>query len=210
MENVEAIIFDLGGVILNIDYNLTSKAFIELGLENFDEIYAQAAQTKLFDDIETGKISGSYFINQLLPFLPKNTSPNKVVFAWNAMILDFPKHRLEFLLKLKNKYKIYLLSNTNEIHLDAVNRSLSKASDLKLNDYFTKVYLSHEIKMRKPHGEIFDFVCKENNLLPQKTLFIDDTIRHIEGAKSIGINAHLLLNEDVTVLLKRIINDFHV
>lgn len=205
MEKIEAIIFDLGGVILNLNYELTSKAFVELGLKNFDEIYAQAAQTKLFDEIETGKISGSHFINQLLPFLPKNTSPNKVVHAWNAMILDFPQHRLDFLLKLKEKYNIYLLSNTNEIHLDAVNRSLSKSSNLKLDDYFTEVYLSHEIKMRKPNAEIFEFVCQQNNLIPQKTLFIDDTIIHVEGAKSIGLNAQLLKNEDVIDLLQRFI-----
>ena len=89
-ESIENIIFDLGGVILNIDYQLTENAFKSLGLQDFSSMYTQAAQTGLFDNYEKGKCSTPYFINALLDFLPTNTSANKVVAAWNAMILDFP------------------------------------------------------------------------------------------------------------------------
>jgi len=183
----DAIIFDLGGVIINLDYQLTIDAFKNLGLANFDEMYTQAKQSNLFDDFETGKISSQHFINSLLPFLPSGVSANKVVHAWNAMILDFPKERLELLDKLKSNYRIFLLSNTNDIHLQAVKRSLVNTTDRKLESYFEKVYLSHEVKLRKPHIEIFELVCEEQNLDPSRTLFIDDTIGHIEGSIKIGL-----------------------
>lgn len=188
----ETIIFDLGGVILNLDYQLTINAFKELGMENFEEMYSQAQQSNLFDNFETGKVSSQHFINLLLPYLPQGVSPNKVVHAWNAMILDFPLHRLNLLDQLRKTHKIYLLSNTNEIHLQAVERSLAKTTNRSLQSYFDKIYLSHEIQLRKPHVEIFDYVCKEQNLDPSKTIFIDDTIGHINGATQYGLQTHHL------------------
>jgi glucose-1-phosphatase len=188
----EAIIFDLGGVIINLDYDRTRNEFKKLGLIDFEKIYCQAAQSHLFDDFETGKIAAPHFLNQLLVHFPAGTSPNKLVHAWNAMILDFPKKRLQILDELRKKHRIFLLSNTNEIHLQAVNRSLRKVTERKLNSFFDAVYLSHEMKLRKPHKEIFDEVCKLNQLTPSQTLFIDDTVGHIEGAKRAGLRTHHL------------------
>ena len=193
----DAIIFDLGGVIINLDYQLTIEAFKKLGIDNFEEMYTQAKQNNLFDDFETGKISSQHFINSLLPFLPSGTSPNKVVHAWNAMILDFPKKRLELLDQLNSKYRVFLLSNTNDIHLQAVNRSLANSTDRKLDSYFEKVYLSHEVKLRKPHKEIFELVCTEQNLNPETTIFIDDTIGHVNGANSIGLKGIHLVDKTI-------------
>ncbi len=193
----DAIIFDLGGVIINLDYQLTIEAFKKLGIDNFEEMYTQAKQNNLFNDFETGKISSQHFINSLLPFLPSGTSPNKVVHAWNAMILDFPKKRLELLDQLNSKYRVFLLSNTNDIHLQAVNRSLANTTDRKLDTYFEKVYLSHEVKLRKPHKEIFELVCTEQNLNPETTIFIDDTIGHVNGANSIGLKGIHLVDKTI-------------
>jgi HAD superfamily hydrolase (TIGR01509 family) len=193
----DAIIFDLGGVIINLDYQLTIEAFKKLGIDNFEEMYTQAKQNNLFDDFETGKISSQHFINSLLPFLPSGTSANKVVHAWNAMILDFPKKRLELLDQLNSKYRVFLLSNTNDIHLQAVNRSLANTTDRKLDTYFEKVYLSHEVKLRKPHKEIFELVCTEQNLNPETTIFIDDTIGHVNGANSIGLKGIHLVDKTI-------------
>jgi putative hydrolase of the HAD superfamily len=193
----DAIIFDLGGVIINLDYQLTIEAFKKLGIDNFEEMYTQAKQNNLFDDYETGKISSQHFINSLLPFLPSGTSANKLVHAWNAMILDFPSKRLELLDQLNSKYRVFLLSNTNDIHLQAVNRSLANTTDRKLTSYFEKVYLSHEVKLRKPHKEIFELVCNEQNLNPATTLFIDDTIGHVNGANSIGLQGIHLIDKTI-------------
>lgn len=189
----EAIIFDLGGVLLNLDYDLTEKAFISLGMSNFGESYSQLQQTQLFDRYEIGEISSFHFVNRLLDLLPQGTTANQVVHAWDSMILDFPEKRLEQLEALSGKYRLFLLSNTNDLHIDAVRRSLEKTTGHRnLEQYFEKTYFSSAIGMRKPDTKIFEFVCSENNLDPTKTIFIDDSPQHIEGAKSIGIEAFLL------------------
>lgn len=187
----DAIIFDLGGVVLPIDYNKTANAFKALGLTNFDEIYSQAAQTGLFDRFEVGEISAQHFVNHLLDYLPQNTSANKVVEAWNAMLLDFPLENLNFLLELKKSKRIFLFSNTNEIHIQAFQRKLKLLTgENNLNPYFEKCYYSSEIGKRKPHSESFEYICKENNLDPDKTLFIDDSVQHLEGAKKANLQTH--------------------
>ena len=198
----EAIIFDLGGVLINLDYQLTSKAFIDLGLTDFDATYSQLQQTDLFDRFETGAISSFHFINRLLDQLPQGTSGNKVVHAWNAMILDFPEERLLWLLKMKQRYRIFLLSNTNTLHMEAVRRSLERTiGHQRLEDYFEQVYLSCEMGLRKPNPEIFSRVCEEQGLNPATTVFIDDSPQHVEGAASIGLQAlHLKPGETVQSL----------
>jgi len=198
----EAIIFDLGGVLLNLDYDLTEKAFISLGMTNFGESYSQLQQTHLFDRYEIGEISSFHFVNRLLDLLPPGTTANQVVHAWNAMILDFPVERLHFLEELSKKHRLFLLSNTNDLHIDAVRRALEKTVGHKnLEQYFEKTYFSSAIGMRKPDSKIFEFVCSENKLDPAKTVFIDDSPQHIEGAKSAGIEAFLLeKNQEVSSL----------
>lgn len=199
LNDIDAIIFDLGGVILNIDYTKTSDEFKKLGCTNFDELYSQASQKGLFDDFETGKISTPAFINQLLDFLPPNTTANQVVAAWNAMLLDFPNENLSFLEQIKEKKNTYLLSNTNEIHIKAFNRKLEQqVGKQSLHSYFINTYFSNEIGLRKPHPETFEYVCKQNSLIPNRTLFIDDSIQHIEGAKKIGLQTlHLAKNDSI-------------
>ena len=113
------------------------------------------------------------------------------------MILDFPLERLNFIDQLRSKYRIFLLSNTNEIHLQAVKRALAKTTERTLESYFEVTYVSHEMNMRKPNQAIFERVCTENNLNPASTLFIDDTIGHIEGAQKIGLMTHHLTNGQV-------------
>ena len=192
-EGIKAIIFDYGGVIININYQATIDAFNALGTIDFEEMYSQASQSNLFNQIETGQISGQYFINQILDYLPAGTSPNSVVRAWNEMIQDVPVDRIELLLRLKNEgYKIILLSNTNELHIEVADRRWNSVHQQSPKEVFDTVYYSHEVKMRKPNKEIFEFVCREQQLKPEDCLFIDDSIQHVEGAKSIGINAVLL------------------
>lgn len=184
---IRNIVFDFGGVIINIDYELTIEAFKKLGIDNFEALYSQANQSNLFDDIETGKISPQHFINGLLDLLPSGISPNQVVHAWNAMLLDIPKDRIQLLKELSSNYRIFLLSNTNSIHIDAALRTWNKVSDTPMESIFETIYFSHKIGMRKPNMEIFNYVCNEHRLSKDETLFIDDSIQHIEGAKKSGL-----------------------
>ncbi len=185
---VRHIIFDLGGVLLNLDYGMTEKAFVELGLENFGEIYTQLNQTPVFDDFETGKTDAATFISQLKKQAGIEIADDAMIRAWNAMLLDFPLRRLQILQQLRNHYDLVLLSNTNEIHELAFNDILMRSHGIPgLGVFFDKVYFSHRLGMRKPNADIFRHILDENGFDAQHTLFIDDSPQHIEGAKRLGI-----------------------
>lgn len=126
LKDIEAIIFDLGGVILNIDYKLTINAFKKLGITNFDELYSQARQLSFFDDFETGKISAEDFFVSLNKHTGLKLNPHEATTAWNAMLLDLPWERIELLKKLGKKHRLFLLSNTNETHIAAFTGYLEK------------------------------------------------------------------------------------
>lgn len=187
------IIFDLGGVVLNIDYLLAVKAFKDLGLNDFDTFFSQAQQNQLFDLYEKGQMSTSDFRNELRRYCNNSVDGAKIDKAWNSMLLDLPQERLELLMHFKQTHHTFLLSNTNEIHMDSFNAYLQKNFNiLDLSGHFEKLYLSYKIGMRKPDAEIFELVLSENKLNPQETLFIDDSIQHIESAKTLGIQTYWL------------------
>jgi putative hydrolase of the HAD superfamily len=186
----EQIIFDLGGVLLDIDYQATEKAFVELGLKDFGEKYSQLNQNDLFDKLEIGEISAQHFINKILTLCPVGTSPNKVVAAWNAMLGEFPKEKIELLQQIKGRLPIYMLSNTNEIHIPKVYDAWDKVSDEPMSTLFDKIYLSFEIGKRKPDVSTFEWVCYSLKINPSTTLFIDDSPQHIEGAKKAGLQTY--------------------
>lgn len=192
-----AILFDLGGVLIDIDYHATENAFEKLGVSDFKERYSQLAQNALFDRFECGEISPQHFVNLLLPYMQTGTSPNQVVAAWNAMIGGFPPRKIELLLQLKNRQiPIFLLSNTNALHIVEVAKSLQQVSDASLNTYFEKIFLSQEIGKRKPRPETFTWVCGQMGFAPKDILFIDDSPQHIEGAITAGLQTHFYQNEE--------------
>lgn len=200
--NIKNIIFDFGGVILNIDYTLTEKAFAKLGLTDFGKIYSQAMQNDLFNGLEKGQITPTQFRAEIRRVIGSDKPDEQIDEAWNAMLLDLPEERVNLLDALKNKYRIFLLSNTNKIHYDSFSGYMkNKFKRDVFSDVFEKTYLSHEIKMRKPDAEIFEYVLSENKLKREETLFIDDSIQHIEGANKLGIATRFLKKgESITSL----------
>ena len=193
MKQYESIIFDLGGVIINLDYNRTAQAFVDLGLTNFNEIYSKAKQTSLFDDFEKGTMEDPRFRATLKQYLPAHITDLQVDAAWNAMLLDIPLHRIEFLRNVAKHYRIFLLSNTNHIHVEAFTKMNDQLfGQGAFESIFEKHYYSCNMGMQKPDAEIFEFVLKENGLDRTKTLFIDDSPQHVEGALKTGLHAELL------------------
>lgn len=192
---IKNIIFDLGGVIININYSLSVDAFKTIGIANFDTLFSQYKQSNLFDLLETGKLSESDFYTFLKKDLPNNVTNKEICNAWNALLLDFPEERLDLLKKLSKKYRLFLLSNTNEIHYNAFNKILEKAHGFKnLASFFEQTYYSHEIGLRKPNKETFQFVLNNSKLNAEETLFLDDTSIHLESAKTLGIHTELVTN----------------
>lgn len=198
---IKNIIFDLGGVFLNIDYQATIKAFKSLGVKNFEDFFTQANQNHLFDRLDVGKVSPADFRDELRQISGLALTDAEIDTAWNAMILDFPQQKIPMIEQISGNYRTFLLSNTNAIHYPAYTRFLQEAHGYEsLAELFEKQYLSHEIGLRKPNVEVFYFVMEQNNLIPAETLFFDDTLQHVEGARKAGLNAYWIdiTREDIT------------
>jgi len=193
MQNIKNIIFDLGGVILNIDFKKTEEAFLELGLDNFSDHISQFHISDFFEQYETGKIDDLEFVNGISKLIGKTTEQEKIIAAWNALLLDFPPERIELLKRIKSDYRTFLLSNTNSLHYIEYQRRLFDRDGLYLEDLFEKTYYSHAVQLRKPGADIFNLVLRENKLVASETLFIDDTASNFEEAQKLGIQTHHLV-----------------
>jgi len=192
------IIFDLGGVIYDIRYQNVPEAFAELGVD-FGNIYSQSAQTVEIDLFEEGKISVEEFRAYIRSFAVSPLTDKQIDDAWNSIMIDIPVERIEYLQQLKSQYNLFLFSNTNQLNYDAFTIAMYQKFGYDIfQDLFVKAYFSHELHIRKPHSQAFIKIIEEQHLDPAETLFIDDTIRHIDGARRAGLHAyHLQHGEDI-------------
>jgi len=190
MNKIKNIVFDLGGVIMNLNVPRTILEFERIGIKNIVNDTGHYYTDPIFYNFEIGKVSESDFIDRLSSISYLNPSKNEIKEAWNAMILDIPKERIEILVNFKKKYKIYLLSNTNSIHQKKFITEVNEKNNISFNELFQKAYYSHEIGFRKPNAEAFEFIIKDSEMNPSETLFVDDSIDNIKTAKIIGINTY--------------------
>lgn len=194
---IKNIIFDLGGVLLNIDYHKSLEAFEALGYKNFEKMFTQFKADELFQNLETGKISANDFYEKLRAASVKPVTNQQLENAWNAMLISMRKESIDFLKILSPQFRLFLLSNTNEIHYAAFTKMLQvETGAASLEPFFIKTYYSHEIHLRKPDRDIYEFVLKDTGILAAETLFIDDTITNFPEAEKLGIKTHLLLPEE--------------
>lgn len=185
---IKNIIFDLGGVILDIDFDRTANAFKSLGINNFEVLYSKATQSKLFENLEKGNLSPDEFRQEIRSLTSINISDFQINEAWNAILLDFSTKRLKLLQEIAQNYNCYLLSNTNIIHYQEYQKNLRENHNIDgLESFFKKAYFSHEIGMRKPDKNIYEFILSDSKLNAEETLFIDDSIQNIQSAQKIGI-----------------------
>lgn len=197
---IDTLIFDFGDVFINLDKEGAMQNALNLfKLDTFEE---DMTNTNILYEI--GKISTEEFIafySSKFPHLTKQ----QLIDAWNFILRDFPKYRLKFLQKLakEQRYKLILLSNTNDMHIDFIKANVSFYEDFK--NCFDQFYLSQEIHLRKPNRDIFDFVLDNNNLKPEQCFFVDDTKDNTDTAKSLGINVWNIdeTNEDVINLFNQ-------
>lgn len=188
------ILFDMGNVLFSIDYKKTEDAFVALGYGNFSEMYSQFTADDLFEKLETGKISTEEFYTKLIAAHPNEINKEQITTAWNGMLLHWRMESLAFLKTLAKEYNLYLLSNTNEIHLTAVNDLLKQQTGKEsIDDLFIKAYYSNKINLRKPNKDVYEFIAKDAGIDPEETLFIDDLENNIEAAAQVGYKTHLLL-----------------
>ncbi|HEY3389332.1 MAG TPA: HAD family phosphatase [Prolixibacteraceae bacterium] len=185
--SIHNIIFDLGGVILNINPQLTIDAFRNFGWENFYEKDNQSLSKELFYNLESGNSSPEAFRNNVRQMFDIRKNDTEIDAAWSAMILDIPADRIRYLEELKKSYRLFLLRNTNEIHRIKFHREFEADFGYSFYDLFERNFYSHEMGMRKPNPQIYIQALNEADLVPNETLFIDDMEENIVSAKTTGM-----------------------
>lgn len=197
---IKNIVFDFGRVLLNIDPRLTQIGLAELGYRPDDESKG-AKDDAIVTNLESGKIRPNEFISSVLSVVTETATSNDIIRVWNAMLLDFPEKHVKTLLKLKQNYRIFLLSNSNQIHYDFYIRSFRETYGFELSSLFEKMWFSFQLGMIKPNVEIFEYILRDANILASETLFVDDTLMHIESARKTGIRGfHLDADNDISDL----------
>jgi glucose-1-phosphatase len=196
---IEAIIFDFGDVFLNLDKEATVRELKKLGLKEWTPELEQ-----LNYQYEIGKIDELEFMSGIQKHIAK-CDILAIREAWNAVLLDFPLYRLEFLQLLSTKYKLFLLSNTDQTHIDKFEHKVGQSFARDFYGCFEKVYFSYDIRLRKPDENTFKFVINNHNLTPKKTLFVDDKKANTDAAKKLGFVTWNLQvgKEDVTQLFEK-------
>jgi glucose-1-phosphatase len=190
---IKNIIFDLGGVIINLDIQATIRSFNAISAVPFEQIYTQREQSEIFDRFDKGLITDFEFFSELKKQIRHQGADEELLKAWNAMLLDVPQRRLDLLVRLKQRYRTFLLSNTNETHIAVIEKELYHKHGVKnFGDYFDDIYYSCRVGMRKPDKEIFGHLLNKHRLVPAETVFIDDSIQHVQSAGNCGIKAYLL------------------
>lgn len=203
----DTLLLDLGGVLIDVDYEAAARAFADLGLGDFGALYSKARQDHLFDGFETGHISPAQFRDRIRALFGRPLTDAQIDGCWNAMLGSIPPARIALVERLKQHYQVLLLSNTNAIHVPAFEAIVARENGIvDFKGLFHGAYYSCGIGLRKPDAEAFLHVLALHGATPARTLFIDDSIQHVEGARKAGLHAeHLdLAQEDVVSLAERL------
>ena len=187
LKGIKNIIFDLGGVLLNIDPQKTIDAFCQLGMPQLVGDKGHSYDHPIFYQMEQGRISSDEFREGVLGLLPNRTSFQEIDRAWTAMLLDFPAIRVEMIKNLQKDFKIYLFSNTNAIHVEKFHSNFRNQHGFEVSTLFKKDFYSNEIGHRKPSFESYQEIIRLSGINPEETLFIDDSFQNIEGAIASGL-----------------------
>jgi epoxide hydrolase-like predicted phosphatase len=185
---IKNIIFDLGGVVIDIDFDLTFSAFAQLANHPVAQTKKIMSELNIWDRYERGELTDQKFIDIIRESLSLKQSDQEIIVAWNALLLELPKRRIDLVKEINSKYITYVLSNTSNIHIEGVNKILEKSTGEKdLKNVFGKVYYSYEINRRKPDLDIYEFVLEDAGLKAEETLFLDDNLDNILAAQKVGI-----------------------
>lgn len=207
LTTIKAIVFDIGNVLVDISYDTTVQQFQELSDLDFKTILGYHQQSDFFNQYERGEISTSDFLILLKKYLRKDISDEQIIKAWNSMLVTYPAEKIELLKRLKSQFKLYALSNINELHVEELNNKVNQLFGINsFSLLFDKAIYSNEVGMRKPEPRIYNLLIKETGLSPNKILFIDDKLENIESAKQQGIQVlHLTKREMLCPLFDKAI-----
>lgn len=202
LKNIDTIIFDLGGVILDISPAETERRFAELGITVTHEMFHITPDKNPFTQLEKGTIGHEQFFNGVRESFNTDLTDEQIRYAWDGMLLPWTAERIKLIQELKKHYRILLLSNTNSVHYETYTNSFMKQFGFPFEELFHECYVSHEMGCRKPTQEIYSQLISRSHIDPSRALFIDDTLLNIEGCEKAGINGyHLTGGEDICEIL---------
>ena len=187
--NIKNILFDLGGVILDINVQATLKTFYELGFPAQLMQYPHSMNTDLFFKYETGKMKVDQFRKEIRKISGVDVSDEVFDEAWNSMLVRIPLERTKLLIALTKRYDLYRLSNTSDLHAPVFEKMFKEAAGMKMHDLFTKIYYSFEIGYLKPDLEAWEYVINDAGIKPEETLFLDYNIQNIKASQELGFQA---------------------
>jgi epoxide hydrolase-like predicted phosphatase len=204
MKDIKNLIFDFGGVLINLDRTACREAFEKLGIESIHEsVLDDYRQKELYMQLESGNISAAAFRASMRRLSDQDLTDQQIDDAWVSILGDIPDYKLDWLLELRKQYHILLLSNTNSIHWQWSEQNRFHYKGHKVDDFFDRIYLSYELHMQKPDVEIFKFVLQDSMITPESTFFIDDSPANCKAAESLGIQTYCCpAGSDWTFLFK--------
>lgn len=201
---IKNLLIDFGGVLINLDRQRCIDNFKKLGFDNVEDLLNIYHQQGIFMQQEKGLITPDEFRSGVREMMGKAVTDRQIDAAWNSFLVDIPSYKLDLLLKLREKYVVYLLSNTNETHWKWSCENVFPYKGFQVTDYFEKIYLSYEMKMVKPDAEIFKAVLDDAGIASEETFFIDDSEANCEIAQSLGISTYTpKAGEDWSHLFKK-------
>ena len=189
-KKIRNIVFDLGGVLVDLDFKAAINGLQKAGFANVKEQLQSFDREGIFQKFELGEMTAEDFRTAIRENSTVTLTDEEVDALWNLMLLEIPREKLELILELRGKYMVYLLSNTNSIHWDYVCKNAFNYRGFRVEDYFEETFLSYEMHLAKPDKAIFEKVLHDANLLPEETLFIDDSEANCKAAQEVGIHAH--------------------
>ena len=202
-KNIKNIVFDLGGVLVDLDFKSAINGLQKAGFANVKEQLQAFDREGIFQKFELGEMTAEEFRSAIRENSTVTLTDEEVDALWNLMLLEIPREKLELILDLRGKYMVYLLSNTNSIHWDYVCKNAFNYRGFRVSDYFEKTFLSFEVHLAKPDKAIFERMLEDANLLAEETLFIDDSEANCKAAAEVGIHAyHYHIGDDLKEIFK--------
>ena len=199
--HITTLIFDFGGVLIDLDLERCIQGFKDLGVKDFGNNLNNYGQKGFFLEFEKGHLSIEQFRDEIRKQAQIPLTDTEIDEAWCLFLCDVPDRKMEILLELKNKFRLLLLSNTNPLHINKPAKNEFARFGLDIRDVFDKCYLSYEMGMAKPDAEIFQAMLADAGVTPEECLFLDDGFKNIEQAAKLGIQTYLVeANEDLGFL----------
>ncbi|HZK69802.1 MAG TPA: HAD family phosphatase [Paludibacter sp.] len=203
--NISTLIFDFGGVLIDLDMNQSILNFKKLGIKNVENYLSNFGQSGFFMQLEKGEISAEEFRSEIRKMTPNTITDSEINDAWNAFLVRIPSEKLDIVYELRKKYRVIMLSNTNVIHFPYAEQTFFSYKNRSINEYFDKCYRSYDMKMVKPDTEIFEAILSQEQVAANRCLLLDDGPKNIEQAHKLGFQTYFVdPNEDLSFLLTNI------